>query len=448
MGLRLFVTAAISALAPSTAVAASWSAPVTVGPPTSAITDPGIVFGAAGERLLSAGFRPDSGYSPGQPPQSVTRLFVGTTEIAQTRLVAPPVAYSSGRAAFLRESPHDKDFALAITLGVSLGDLGGRAGRFHLLSRRAVPDTPVIAANRAGVVAVAWTEATKGVEGRVRLAVRRAGGGFGRPVTVASGAVGRPTAGTSSGQGLAVAVDGRGQVVVAYQRERGHKRTVEARLFGRRLGRPQTLGPQSGLVDLSAASASGGRTVVAWGSQDVGEEANEAYSVYAAIRRAGSARFRTEQVLDPGGPAIRPFGRAALAVADDGSAVVAWSSPQGSYRAGIHRAVRVATAGPRGRFGAQRELAPSGAVGDVAVGAGGAAIVVWSQLVPEDEARDVVAVVRAAGASAFGAPEAVSPSEHAVTPVAAFDPRSGRPVAAWVALNEQGSLLRVAERSS
>jgi hypothetical protein len=447
MGLRLVVAASIAALAPSTALAASWSAPVTVGPPTPAISDPGIAFGAAGQRLLSADFRSGSGYRPGQPLQSITRLFAGTTEVARTHLFAPPVAYGAGRAAFLRQSSRDPDFAPIVTLGVSLGDVAGNPGRFHRLSSLAIPDTPVIAASDAGAVAVAWVEATKGIEGRVRLAVRPAGGRFARPVTVASGAVGRPTGGTSSGHGLAVAVDGRGEVVVAYQRERGRSRTIEARAFGRRLGRTQTLGPQRGLVDLSAASASRGRTVVAWGSQDVGEEANEAYSVYAAIRRPGSARFATTQVLDPGGPAIRPFGRAALAVADDGSAVVAWSSPQGSYRAGIHRAVRVATAWPRGRFGAQRELAPSGAVGDVAVGADGAAIVLWSQLVPEDQPRDVVAAVRPAGASDFGAPEAISPSEHAVTPVAAFDPRTGRPMAAWVALSEQSSTLRTAERS-
>jgi hypothetical protein len=448
MGLRLFVAASLAALAPSTAVAASWSAPVTVGAPTPTITDPGIAFGATGQPLLSAGFRPDNGYTPGQPLQSVTRLFAGTTEIARTHLVAPPVAYGVARAAFLRQSPRDPDFAPIITLGVSLGDVAGNPGRFHRLSSLAIPDSPAIAANDAGVVAVAWTEATRGVEGRVRLAVRRPGGRFARPVTVASGAVGRPTAGTSSGHGLAVAVDGRGEVVVAYQRELGRKRTVEARVLGRRLGRAQTLGPQRGLVDLTAASASGGRTVVAWGSQDVGEEANEAHSVYAAIRSGGSARFAPTQVLDPGGPALRPFGRVALDVGGDGSAVVAWSSPEGGYRIGTHSAVRVATARARGRFGAQRELAPSGAVGDVAFGADGAVIVVWSQLVPEEQERDVIAAVRPAGASRFGAPEAVSPSEHASMPVAAFDPRTGQPLVAWVARSEQVSTLRVAQRSS
>ena len=95
------------------------------------------------------------------------------------RLVAPPVPFGAARAAFLRQSPRDRDFAPTMTLGVSLGDLSGNPGRFRLLARRAVPDSAAIAANDAGVVAVAWTEATTGIDGRVRLAVRRAGGRFG-----------------------------------------------------------------------------------------------------------------------------------------------------------------------------------------------------------------------------------------------------------------------------
>jgi hypothetical protein len=450
--MRLWVVwvAVAALLAPaSTAVAASWSMPATLGPADGSVVDPAIAFGSAGGPLISAGFRPAVAYSPGKPLQTATRLFAGTTERAQVRLVAPPVAYGAARAAFLRRSPRDRDITPIMTLGVSLGDVTGNPGRFHLLSTLAIPDSAAIAANDAGVVAVAWTEATRGIDGRVRLAVRRAGGRFARAITVASGAVGRPTGGTVSGRGVAVAVGGRGEVVVAYQRERGRARTIEARRLGRRLGRPQTLGPQRGLVDLSAATAPSGRAVVAWGSQDVGEEANEAYRVYAAARSAGSARFGAAQVLDRGGPAIRPNGRVALAVGRDGAAVVAWSSPLGSYSAGPRSAVRVASASPRGRFGAQRELAPSGAVGDVAIGAGGAAIVVWSQVAGEEEPLDVIAALRPAGASDFGTPEAVSPRERASYPAAAFDPKSGQPVVVWSATpaGSQGQVLRVARRN-
>jgi hypothetical protein len=450
MRLRVGWLAVAMLLVPaSTAAAAAWSAPATLGPPGGSVSDPAVAFGSAGGPLISAGFRAEVGYSPGKPLQTVTRLFAGTTERARVRLVAPAAAYGAARAAFLRQSPSDREFAPTMTLGVSLGDLAGNPGRFRLLSRQAIPDSAAIAANDSGVVAVAWTETTKGIDGRVRLAVRRPGGRFAPAMTVASGAVGRPTGGTVSGRGVAVAVDGRGEVVVAYQRERGRARTIEARLLGRRLGRPQALGPQRGLVDLSAATAPGGRAVVAWGSQDVGEEANEAYRVYAAVRSAGSARFGGAQTLDGGGPAIRPDGRVALAVGRDGAAIVAWSSPLGAYSAGVRSAVRMASAGPRGRFGAQRELAPSGAVGDAAIGADGAAIVVWSQVAGEEEPLEVIAALRPAGASDFGTPESASPRERASYPAVAFDPRSGQPVVVWSATpaGSQGQVLRMARRS-
>ena len=447
---RVVWLAVASLLVPASGAAAvSWSAPTTLGPEGGSVINPSIAFASAGGPLISAGFRPEVAYSPGLPLQTVTRLFGGTTQRGQVRLVAPPVAYGAGRAAYLRRSARDRDIAPIMTLGVSLGDVAGNPGRFHHLSSLAVPDSAAIAANDAGVVAVSWTEATRGIDGRVRLAVRRGEGRFARPVTVAAGAVGRPTGGTVSGRGVALAVDGRGQVIVAYQRERGRARTIEARILGRRLGKPQTLGPQRGLVDLSAAEAPSGRAVVAWGSQDVGEEANEAYRVYASVRSAGAARFATAQALDRGGPAIRPAGTVALAIGRDGSAVVAWSSPLGSYAAGTRSAVRVATAGSRGRFGAQRELAPSGAVGDVAIGADGAAIVVWSQLEGEQEPVQAIAALRPAGASDFGPPEAASPSERASYPAAAFDPRTGQPVVVWSATpaGAQGQVLRVARRS-
>jgi hypothetical protein len=446
MRLRVAWLAVATLLVPASgAAAASWSAPATLGPEGGSVVDPTIAFASAGGPLISAAFRGEVAYSPGKPLRTSTRLFAGTTQRARVRLVAAPVAYGAGRAAFLRQSPRDRDFGPTLTLGVSLGDVAGNPGRFRVLSRRAVPDSAAIAANDAGVVAVAWTEATTGVDGRVRLAVRRSGRRFSPAVTVASGAVGRPTGGTVSGHGVAVAVDGRGQVAVAYQRERGRARTIESRLLRRRLGRPQTLGPQRGLVELSAAATPGGRAVVAWDSQDVGEEANEAYRVYAAVRSAGAARFGVAQALDLGGPAIRPNGRATLAVGPDGSAVIAWSSPRG----GGSSAVRVAAAGPRGRFGAMRELAPNGAVGDVAVGARGAAIVVWSQVAGEEEPLDVIAALRPAGASDFGPPEPASPRERASYPAAAFDPRTGQPVVVWSAMpaGSSGQVLRMARRS-
>jgi hypothetical protein len=96
-----------------------------------------------------------------------------------------------------------------------------------------------------------------------------------------------------------------------------------------------------------------------------------------------------------------------------------------------------------------RELAPNGAVPDVAVGAGGAAIVVWSQVAGEEEPYDVIAALRSAGASDFGPPEPASPRERASHPAAAFDPGTGQPVVVWSATpaGSSGQVLRTARRS-
>jgi hypothetical protein len=140
MALRVLALAAAALIAPaSTAVAASWSAPATLGPSGGSVIDPAIAFGSAAGPLISAGFRPEVGYSPGLPLQTVSRLFAGTTERAQVRLVAPPVAYGAARAAFLRRSPRDREFAPVMTLGVSLGDVVGNPGRFRLLSHLRSP---------------------------------------------------------------------------------------------------------------------------------------------------------------------------------------------------------------------------------------------------------------------------------------------------------------------
>jgi hypothetical protein len=186
MRLRVAWLAVATLLVPaSSPAAASWSAPATLGPEGGSVVNPTIAFASAGGPLISAGFRGEVAYSPGKPLQTLTRVFAGSTERARVRLVAAPVAYGAGRAAFLRQSPRDLDLGPTVTLGVSLGDVAGNPGRLRVLSRRAVPDSAAIAANDAGVVAVAWTEATTGIDGRVRLAVRRAGGRFSPAVTVA-----------------------------------------------------------------------------------------------------------------------------------------------------------------------------------------------------------------------------------------------------------------------
>ena len=91
-----------------------------------------------------------------------------------------------------------------------------------------------------------------------------------------------------------------------------------------------------------------------------------------------------------------------------------------------------ASAGRGGRFAQPRQLAPSGAVGGVAVRADGAAVVAWSRLVGSQRPVQVFGSVRAPGAATFGAPEPIGELEMGFfPPIVAFDPVGGRPTVAW-----------------
>jgi hypothetical protein len=137
-------------------------------------------------------------------------------------------------------------------------------------------------------------------------------------------------------------------------------------------------------------------------------------------------------VLDPGAGIARPPGRIALGVAPDGTATVAWSQVVG--RPVTSYPVRVATSNTSGVFGAAADLAPSGAVHDVEVGPAGTALVVWGMLLDNpDQADQIVAAVRAGGATTFGAAEVVSEPDDPSIAVAAFDPVTGSPAIAWTA---------------
>ena len=108
-----------------------------------------------------------------------------------------------------------------------------------------------------------------------------------------------------------------------------------------------------------------GQVVIAWGSQDSGEEASRPWVVRAAVRPGVS--FGPAVVLDPGG--ARDFAPGALAATmsdADSAATVAWtnvSGPPGAETFPLRTATRV---GGR-RFGAATEVSPNGVLGGLAV---------------------------------------------------------------------------------
>jgi hypothetical protein len=347
--------------------------------------------------------------------------------------IAPPAAYGTTRVLHLRAKALAPSSARPrVRLGVSFGRTSGAVGTFRTLDDVRLASDPAIAVNAAGDAVAAWAEA-RGDRTLLWIARRRAGGDFGSPQVIRGS--GRVSA-------LAVAV-GRGRhFVVAYQRSTGSGAgsRVEAR-FGGVGGGPRALhdlGRAHGLSQVAAGVAPSGRTTVAWGTQDAGEEANRPFETRAAVKVAGARRFRSPVVLDRATEIDRPQGHVRVAVADDGTATVAWPTVVGTGQPGDaarRYPIRIATQDARARFRVWQEVAPSGALGGLAVRSDGVAAVTWSRFAAGGPpvATGVDASVRASAAGRFEPAESVSDAAPLHLPDLRFTGRSGRPVVAWTA---------------
>ena len=443
---RLIPALAALALLPTAAALADppWSAPATITAGSPAVSEPTIGFGASGRAVLSARL---SSEANGVPSRGFSRLFGQQPDgsfAGRARLVlaAPPAPYGTNRLALLRVPLTEGNRTIGdfdrpeSSLGHSLGRSGGplevQVEAYRRFTTRADRFSGTIAANAAGDVIAAWVEHLRGRDHLV-AAERRAGGAFGRPAVIG---------GTGTFSAVSVAVSPQGDVLVAYQRSarspRGAiVRSVEARVrrAGHNWGAPQRLGPSSGFSAIATAAAPGGRMVVAWGTQDGGEEAGTPWIVRAAVRARGPQAFHSATLLERSQGIGRPAGEVAAVTAPDGTATVAWSGVAGASIPHIYPA-RVATATPgAARFGTPQTLSPSAAVGDVAVDERGAVLVVAATLpIPGDNqtTEQVFASMRHAGAAAFGIPELISAPERARLPRAAFAPVTDQPAVVWV----------------
>ena len=454
---RLVPALAALALLPTAAALADppWSAPATITAGIPAVSEPTIGFGASGLAVLSARLSTEA---DGVPSRGFSRLFGQRPDgsfAGRARLVlaAPPAPYATSRLAFLRVPLTEGNRAIGdfehpeSSLGYSFGRSGGplevSVEAYRRFTTRADRFSATIAANAAGDVLAAWVEHLRGRDHLV-AAVRRAGGVFGRPAVIG---------GTGAFSAVSVAVSPQGDLLVAYQRSTRSSarapivRRVEARVrrAGHSWGAPQRLGPSSGFSAIATAGAPGGRMVVAWGTQDGGEEAGTPWIVRAAVRASGPHAFHSATQLERSQGIERPAGEVAAAMAPDGTATVAWSGIAGASFPHVYPA-RVATATPgAARFGTPQTLSPSAAVGDVAVDERGSALVVAATLpVPGDSqtSDQVLASVRPAGAAAFGIPELISAPERARFPRAAFAPVTNRPAVVWVSA-PQGATQRL-----
>jgi hypothetical protein len=412
----------LGAAAPAAQAAPPWSTPSTVGPDANAVTRAQIAFGASGHALVAWNRpcgppecdRPQMRLATGAPG-SGWRVF---RDLAGA-IADDPVAYGSTRALVLRQTSIDRD--RRVRLGVSFGRVTGDVDPQRVLDEYADGGGAAIAANSRGDAVVAWIEARPGRD-LLWMAERRAGRPFGKRRVIRSG---------RRMSDVDVAVGEGRDVVVAYRRaDRLEARWSRA---GGRLEGPQSLGPTDDLTNVEAAVARSGRMVVAWGAQDGGIEANEPYVVRAAVRPAGPRGFRPATTLDPGGAAVRPESGVRVALAPDGTGVVAWAAAERSGQT-MTFPVRAAAVDAGARVTPlARELAPSGRLGAVTVTGDGTATAVWTRLGGADglSPGPVEAAVRAPGEPAFAATEQVSGDFTTGPPSAALDPRTGRPTAVW-----------------
>jgi hypothetical protein len=404
---------------------APWSPPIDLGPPTSGAKAVGLAFSARGQGLLGWTLGP-SGFVAslrgdgflGSPSRLPMFLAAGPALGASSALSSRPGAGHAivlmRRLLAVRPSTDPRKDRTQLSWALVAPD--GTLGRVRALTTALGLTYQVkLAVNRHGDAIALWNESED-----TRASYRPAGGRFSRPVTIFRG-----RSGDYPDRAAAIGADGRAIVVDAGAVVRARVRTRNGRF-----SRVMSVGRGNGSTQASAAVSNGGEAIVAWGSQDAGEEANEPWVIRAARLRRGARRFSVTQTLDPGSAIARPEGRIALAFTPGGKATIAWSAigAQNTFP------VMAAAAKHGGRFEHAQQLAPAGAVGDVAVRADGAAVVVWSKLAGPQQPIQIFGSVRPAGTPAFGSPEAIGSPDVAISPpLVAFDPASGRPTAAWAA---------------
>ena len=427
--------------ASTASAAAPWSTPLAIGSATQCA--PAIAFGGSGAGLVS--WSPSCVSGP-----RVTTLASTSGQVLATvpRVLAqPPVVYGHDRTALLRQRlltpATDLRHDSRTRLDIAFGRTGGSVGKARTLATVTNLEHLAFAGSPRGDLAVAWIEyrCRRDASGdclserrRLRIAVRPAGQAFRAPVTLSADARGDGSELHDSDP--AIGFGPQGDLVVAYSGRRAapsRQLVVLARVrrAGHGFGGAVVAGPRRASTDIAAAVTPAGGVYVAWGTQDGGEQADRPFVVRAAYRPATAARFRASKVLDPGAAIARPPGRVVLGVAADGTATVAWSQAVGKPAT---YPVRVAISAFANAFASFTQLAPSGAVHDIATGPGGTTLVVWGRLGDNpDQAEQIVAAIRPGGSGTFGAAEAVSGTDAPSIAVAAFDPVTGQPAIVWTA---------------
>jgi hypothetical protein len=401
-------------LLPSTALA-QWERSAPAGSPAGFVEQPSLLFGADGRALVAW-----TGNEVSTPPRTHLATWApGSTPAERRRLagvlLAGPVALGSGHAVFARQTGTPERPRLIFTVARRSGTLRST----QTLSGYGFSYARAMASGPRGEVAFAWIESAPAGRLRLKLALRRSGGSFRVVETIDLGQDEHP-----GPAAVALAYRTDGDLVLAATAQRSTRR-VEARIGRPGRWRRQVLGRHHGIADI-AASAGGGRIVVAWQTQDGGEEANTPAETRAAILEPGRRVFSPTYLFDSLDGRERSAGSISSAVSRDGALAVLWSQAGRDHS----QAVTLASARPRHGFGTPITLDPNGAAGGVAFADDGALLATWSRITEGNyqQPNQAFAAIRPAS-GAFGAAEPLSEVGEAGPPVAGYG--GGRFVAAW-----------------
>jgi hypothetical protein len=424
----LTLAAGALALPAGASAAATWSAPATI--PGAGGAPARSVFTLAGHGLVLSGVANAAG-GPSQLA-SITADGAVTSRRPLSFVASELATYGKDRIVVAGRTLATSgptagtidDTSVVVTRFGTPADLG---------AQRTVPGTKgrqlyALASNADGLTAIV----TGGAGSRV-VHVRRPGSS--RFVTKLRIKV------SGRARDATVAIGEDGDLLVVY--EDAHE--IRARHIGRRGG----VGPVHRLgagvqSDLQATVSANGRMNVAWKTQRVHEGSAGTPAIVWLATAAPGHRFGTARRIATVGAAaagryVAPPGVRLLDAGDDAQ-LLAYTGFDGTRYTVEARHVT------DGRLGPARRLSPAGVdavLGDAAVGPNGAQVVTWrAGVAGADPAllpggtpapTPVLASVRSAGATVFGAAEAVSPADASVfyPPTTAIDPVSGGAIVAY-----------------
>lgn len=415
---------------PAAASAATWSPPQDLSSPHAFVEQAALTVSGNGTALATWRWSDSTGSegrvgvdgaarAPGAAAFGAERRIAPERPFSAETLVTGPLAFGRDRALLATSRAVNSDPANPrLRLAVRFGRADGRFGAPRTVRTALRIRDARLAVNALGDAALAWWE-DRGVRtDRVYVALRPAGGRFGKPIRLATGRI----------RGVGAAIGAGGDVLVAWD-ARGVVRTRFKPRRGRAFRRTDTIRSRPAFnARLRPAVAPNGRAVIAWSAQFTSEGGDSGPVFFeAAVRASGARRFRRAQTLEQQGRAQVPRGIDQV-VDSAGNHVIAWSGSDGP-----NKRVRVARMDGDGRFHAEPDVSPAGVngeVADLAAGPRGRLLVVWDDWDGESS-HQVFAAFGALPGQPFGPPEAVSPLQEARAGAAAFDPQTGEPTVVW-----------------